>query len=188
MNDSELKRYIDQAIENKMNIILHGVTGDAASSDNTETIQQLFPGQDGIKKRPVMHPYGFVSRAPDGIISVIGRIGAHVANRFVMGHRDKGRPSDLNSGESYLYSTGKYQLRVKNGKVEVGKDGVYQTLVVGEDLQAALIAIIDAIVAHTHIGNLGAPTSPPQNAATFTQIKTDQVAGGKLLAKDGGKF
>lgn len=186
MIDSEIRRYIEQEIDKKLNVILHGVSQDA--TNQTETIQNLFPGQDGFKTRPVMHPYGFVSRAIDNVISVIGRVGSHTGNRFVMGHRDKDRPDDVEKGESYLYSSGKYQIRVKNGKVEVGKDGEYQTLVVGEDLQAALIAIIDAIVAHTHIGNVGFPTSPPQNAATFTQIKTDQVAGGKLLAKDGGKF
>lgn len=185
MIDSELRRYIDRLIETKLNVILNGVTGNTTTS--TETINNLFPGQDGIKDRPVSHPYGFVSRAIQGCLSVVARIGEHPGNRMVIGHRDANRPS-VDEGESSVYSSGTYEVRVLNGKIQVGKDGEFQTVVMGEDLEAVLIAMLQAIIVHTHIGNLGAPTSPPQNATTFQQIQANQVENGKLLAKDGGKF
>lgn len=185
MIDAELRRYVDKIIENKLNIILNGVTGNTTIT--TETINQMFPGQDGIKDRPIMHPFGFVSRAKQGSLSVVARMGEHPGNRIILGHRDKDRPP-VAEGEAAVYSRDGYAVRVENGKIQVGKGDLFQTVVMGEDLEAVLIAMLEAIIAHTHLGNLGFQTSAPLNAATFQEIQTEQVEDGKLLAKEGGKF
>ncbi len=185
MIDSDTQRWLRREIQRQINIILSGEAGSTTAT--TETIQNMFPGQDGILDRPVMHPYGFGSRAPKGTISVVARQGEHPANRVVLGHRAADRPA-MDEGESVLYSKSGYQVRVKNGVIEIGKGGAFEPVVLGDKLTALLEALIDAIAQHTHIGNLGAPTGPPQNASTFNQLKSNQVSGDKLLSKDGGGF
>jgi hypothetical protein len=187
MIDSELQRYIHtEIVRYTRDIVLNALSKD--SKVLTEGVDQLFPGMGPQDDRPLAHPYGFASKAPDGTLSVVLRQGDHVGNRMVIAHRDPARPVDIAQGESVQYSKGGYEVRVKNGKIEIGKGGTFETAVLGDTLQKILVAILDAIVEHTHLGNLGFPTSPPQNAAVFTQIETSQVQNGKFLAKDGGGF
>jgi phage gp45-like len=186
MNDSEIKREIRQEIRRHMDIILGGYAG--GNTQESEDIQDMYPGMPPQEKRPVMHPFGIVSRAPNGIVQVTARQGEHPANRLILGHRDKGRPSDLSEGETLVYSLGKYQCRVLNGQIQVGKDGVYETVVVGDTLNTFLKALLDFYIAHLHIGNLGFYTSVADNAPDVTQLKTNNLDNDKILCKDGGRF
>lgn len=181
MTDAETLRFIRSEIARQLNVILHGESKAGASID-VETIQNLFPGSPPIEDRPLMHPYGFASKAPDGTIQVVARVGEHPGNRMVMGHRSADRPSDLEGGEAALYSASGFSIRAKNGQLEVGKGGTYEPVVLGDKLEAVLIAILDAIIQHTH----PAPGAPPTNAAAFSSIKSGQVEDGKLLVKEGG--
>lgn len=185
MNDADLKRLIRKEIEIALQVITSGVAG--TNTKNSEDISSLFPGLPTLTARPIMHPYGLVSRAPKGTISVTAQQGSHPGNKMTLGHRDANSP-DIGLGEAALYSGNGYKVWVKGDSIVVGKGGEVETVVVGETLKALLIVLIDAIVAHTHIGNLGAPTGPPQNASEFTQAKGDFVENDKILAKDGGRF
>lgn len=185
MNDYDLKRLIRKEIEIALQVISSGEAG--TNTKNTEDISSLFPGLPTLTARPIMHPYGMVSRAPKGTLSVTAQQGSHPGNKLTLGHRDAQAP-DLGSGESALYSESGYKVFVKGTDIVIGKGEDTETLVVGETLKALLIVLIDAIVAHVHTGNLGAPTSPPQNASDFTQAKSEFVENDKILAKDGGRF
>ena len=185
MIDSELQRFIRQEIARAtQDIVLNAVT--KGSSVTKESMAFLYNDENTLDDKTVSHPYGYASKAPDGTLSVTLRQGNHQGNRTVIAHRDEARPTDIDAGESVIYSKNGYQVRVKNGAVQVGKNGTFETLVVGETLQALLTALIEAIVQHTHLGNLGYPSGVPQNAATFNSINSDQVP--KIVAKDGGKF
>jgi phage gp45-like len=182
MDATEIRRLIRKEIQLQMNVIL---SGQAANASNiTEDIQALFPGGTGIVARPVMHPYGFCSLAPDGTIQVVARQGEHFANRVVLGHRAADRPTDLESGESVQYSVGGYQVRVQNGAIMIGKDGVYETMVVGNTLVVFLTALLQELAIHTH----AAPGAPPTDAEAFTEMKTQYLDSNGILAEDNGRF
>lgn len=181
----EMRAYVRDEIRRQLKIITSGSAGETTMT--TEDIQALMPGMPTIPARPIMHPYGFASRAPNGMISVTAQQGEHPGNKLTLGHRDKNAPS-VDEGESVQYSQGGYRIIVKNGEIFVGKGGDLEHMVVGETLKAVLIAIIQKIIVHTHLGNLGYPTGVPQNAEDFTAIQTDNLDNDKILAKDGGRF
>lgn len=181
----EMRAYVRDEIRRQLKVITSGSAG--TTTMTTETIENLMPGHPGIPDRPIMHPYGFASRAPNGMISVTAQQGEHPGNKLTLGHRDKDAPA-LDEGESVHYSVGGYAIFVKNGEIFLGKNGDLEHMVVGETLKAVLIALITAINAHTHLGNLGYPTGVPQNVADFTDIQTQNLDNDKILAKDGGRF
>jgi phage gp45-like len=115
---AEMLRAIRQEVARQLNILLSGQAG--VNTAEKETIDNLYPGSPSIKDRPVMHPFGFVSRAPRGTLSVTGRQGAGPENRLVLGHRDSKRPADVDEGEAVLYaSDGKTVL----SRLTAKKDG-----------------------------------------------------------------
>jgi len=183
--DAETRRFIVLEIERRLNIITSGTAG--TNTNTKQTIENIYPGHPSIDERPIMHPYGFISRAKKGTIAVTAQQGSHPGNKMTLGHRDQSAPA-VEVGESASYSDGGYAVRVFNGKIQIGKNGDYETVVVGETLKALLIAIIDAIVQHDHLGNLNFPTSTPRNASTFTEAKSNFVSNDKILAKDSGRY
>lgn len=181
----EMKAYVRDEIRRQLKVITSGNAG--ATTMTTEDINALMPGHPTIPNRPIMHPYGFASRAPNGMISVTAQQGEHPGNKLTLGHRDKDAPS-VDEGESVHYSKGGYRIVVKNGEIFIGKGDDLEHAVVGETLKAVLIAIIQKILVHTHLGNLGYPTGFPQNATDFEDIQTQNLDNDKILAKDGGRF
>lgn len=181
----EVRRAIEQEIRKHMNIILSGQAG--ANSVTTETIDNLYPEMPSMTDRPIMHPYGFVSRAPAKTISVTARQGENPGNRLILGHRDAARPQ-LESGESGIYNLNGYEVRLKGDSIVLGKNGTFETAVVGETLVTLLSNLITELSTHTHLGNMGAPTSPPQNSVAITNLKTQYLDNEAILAKDGGAF
>lgn len=181
----EIRRFIQQEIIRHMNVILSGSAGDATV--NSETIESLYPGMPSIPDRPVMHPYGMASVAPKNTISVTARQGENPGNRLVLGHRDSKKPT-LQTGETAIYNLNGYEVRLKGDSIALGKGGTFETAVVGETLVTLLSNLLTEISTHTHLGNMGAPTSPPQNTASFTNLKTQYIDNNKILAKDGGRF
>lgn len=185
MNDAELKRYIHNEIRTALQIITSGSAG--ANAVTTEDINSLAPGMPTMPRRPIMHPYGFISRAPKGTISVTAQQGDHPGNKLTLGHRDA-NPPGVDEGESAVYSVGGYRLVAKNGELFVGKGGELEHVVVGETLKAFLLGLLDLLIAHQHIGNLGYNTSAPVTAEQFEELKADYIENDKILAKDGGRY
>lgn len=180
-----MRRFIVREIRKQIQIITSGEAGETTML--TEDIANLYAKMPTITKRPVMHPYGFASRAPKGTLSITAQQGDHPGNKMTLGHRDGNKPA-VDEGESVQYSFGGYRVVCKNGELFVGKGTDLEHMVVGETLKAFLIALIQHIVVHTHIGNLGYPTGTPQNAADFTDLETSYLDNDKILAKDGGRY
>lgn len=61
MTHSEILKLIRTEIAIAMQTIASGQAGD--NTITAEDIQNLFPGMPTLAARPIMHPYGFVSRA-----------------------------------------------------------------------------------------------------------------------------
>lgn len=110
--------FMRQEIKRQVQLVLFGSAG--ATTPMTEDIQEMIPGMSTIPERPVMHPYGFASRAAMNTISCVIRCGDHAGNRMIFGHRDQFRPPDLNEGESAQYSSKFYQVRTSNTQVRMG--------------------------------------------------------------------
>lgn len=186
MLDSEIKRAIHDEIKKQLRVVLYGAVGNPTVND--ETIENMYPGMPNQPERPLVGPYGLASVAPEGTIQVVARIGDHPANTVVLGHRAKDRPEILEEGETAVYSLGEYRLVVKNDKLYLGKGEALEEMVVGETLRQFLIELVNLIIAHTHLGNLGYDTSPPKNFADFLTSRTEYLDSSKILAKDGGRF
>lgn len=182
MTESDVARIVAREVRKQMQIILSGETANAKTF--VEDIQALFPGMAGITGRPVMHPYGFASLAPDGTIQVTARQGDHCGNRMVLGHRAADRPTDLEEGEVCLYSSATFRVVVKQGAVMIGKGNTLEPAVMGTTLNTLLTQLLNAIIAHTH----AAPGTPPTNIADFETLLTGTVEANKILAETGGKF
>lgn len=122
MNDSEMRRFIQEEIKRQVQVILAGISGD--NTEAVEDIQNLYPGMPTLTQRPISHPFGFVSRAMPGTVQVVARHGEHIGNWVVLSHRDKNRPK-VRPGEVVLYNTEfKTELRVYNNGFEIMANGV----------------------------------------------------------------
>lgn len=176
----ELKSFIRAEIAKQMNVLLSAVAGENTVTD--ETIQLLYPGSADLLKRPKMQPYGFASRARLGTISVVGKQGENPGNRIVLGHRDAEAPTDLELGESRMYSEEGYQLGASVDGVYIGKDAADIPLLLGTITNETLGELIELIQNHVH----GPPGSPPTTAAQFALIKTEKIDTNALLSTASG--
>jgi hypothetical protein len=181
--DPDLRRFIRKEIERQIMVLLTGVSGNDDPEKWTEDIEQIYPGADTLEGRPVMHPFGFVSRTPRGTLQVVGRQGEHPSNRIVIGHRDMNRPTDLDAGTSKLYSEQGYQLYAGSDGVYVGKDAADNPLALGVPLNDFLGQLLDLLIAHVH----PSPGAPSDKSADFTQLKANVVDSESILTTgDGG--
>jgi hypothetical protein len=195
MTDAELRKLIKDEIKQQINIILNAETSDNTSQ--TESINALFPGMPVIENRPVMHPYGFVSRAPEGTISVVAKTGDHPGNRMVLGHRDKNRPT-VQSGETMLYNEFGDKIYVSQGIIRattpkwiteadsifIGSESADEPFVLGKVFKNYFAEpLLDQLRVETHISGIpGYPTSIPQNAAQYAQIEASPIMDEKILS------
>lgn len=182
MIDGEMIRFIKEEIKKQVNIILSGSSG--TNDQETETISNMYPGMPDIIKRPVMHPYGLVSRAPNATTQVTARQGEHPGNRLVLGHRDSNRPV-IGSGETLLYNQFGQMIYLESGKIHIGKKGSSNPVLLGTEVKKMLQDLITLISTHTHNIILplpGTPTTPTLQAAQFVTIQTTNVDNNKILS------
>lgn len=115
MMDAESLRFLREEIKRSLNIILTAVAG-ANEDTQTEIIQNLYAGSPNTEAKPVMHPYGFVSRAAPQTTSVVIRRGDHPASLMILGHRDGDRPA-VENGETMLYNLDGQMIYLKTGEL-----------------------------------------------------------------------
>lgn len=178
--DGETIRFIQQEIRKQVNIILSGAAGN--NDQFSETIDQLYPGSASLTGRPVMHPYGLVSRAPKGTLQVTARQGEHPGNRLILGHRDGNRP-EIGAGETTLYNQYGQQIYLKQGEIHIGKPASSDPVPLGNELIDFIKAFFTAYKQHEHIGNLGAKTLPDPDTETMTdQVQADWIDNKKIVS------
>lgn len=185
--DAESRKFIQDEIKKAINIILSGQSGE--NNQETETISDMYPGMPPITKRPIMHPFGFASRAALGTIQVVGKQGEHAGNRLILGHRDKTRPADLVEGETVIYSsdgkTALLRIDVQKAKITIGSKNAAENLVLGKTYQEYLVKFLGNLLdtvsklieerltdsTHNHLGFIGIPTSTPIQTADMVAQK-----------------
>lgn len=151
MLTSEDRKFIHQEIKRAMNVILSGKTG-VTKDVETETFSDMFPGMDAIVDRPVMHPFGLASRAPENTISVVGRQGDNFGNRIILGHRDSKRPKDILKGEVVLYNQFGQAMYFREKKIQVGSKTSENPMVLGDILSKFLKNILRKLLDAPNIG------------------------------------
>lgn len=173
-------RKIRNEIKTQLNIILSGSAGANDSIEN-ETINSLYPGTPPIAARPLMHPYGLVSRAPESTIQVTARQGADATNRMVLGHRDKLRAAlGLDEGETCIYSSDGETILSKvllsNSKGIVGTIGLEGKLSITKgnaEFVASVIKLLQDIQNAFTVTMLGnQPLVMPTFAEDLLQLQT----------------
>lgn len=176
MLSPELKREIREEIRQFMRIILPALA--SSNTSQVESINNLYPGMSEIPDRPIMHPYGLVSRAPVNTNSITARVGEHISNRITLGHIDNERKNiSLNEGEVVLYNQFGQQIRLENEKINLGKNA-NEPAVLGQQLLDLLTDIIDKLIAGdlfltTTAGN---PTAAnPLRVAELNALKTQYI-------------
>jgi len=176
MLDGETIRFIRNEIRVHMASIGHGIvkTEDSATTE-TQALEQNYPGGPKMLPRPVAHPWGFVSRAPDGMLAVTGRVGEHPGAVMTLAHRDPARSSmDVQVGETATYSVNLHGVWARTDKTQLGSPTADNPVVLGNEALELLTAIVDVLIAGS--GGLttspGNPTAPnPAVAAQFTELK-----------------
>lgn len=166
-------------------MVARGLVGTVTDSSGIQRVQVSALADEVIDGLERVQQYGFTGHPKPGSQAVVLFLGGNRDHGVVIACDDGSiRPKDLSAGESAQYSFGKYQVRVKNDKIQVGKDGTWETIVVGETLAELLGHIIDDLATHTH----AAPGAPPTTAATIVLRKTNYITNEKILGKDGGRF
>lgn len=169
---SEVMRIVKEMIM----VVLPAVT--SATTAQTESFKRLYDSPTEIPTRPIVHPFGLVSRAPVGTNCVTARLGDHASNRIIIGHIDNARKDiALNSGEVVLYNEYGQQIRLENGKINLGKEAD-EPAVLGNVLTEFLGLVTDALVAGTLCLTTtpGNPTAPnPTIAAQLTAYKAQYL-------------
>ena len=123
-------------------------------------------------------------------------IGNDINSLFYLGCLYKNTPQTP-TGERYLETAGMYTKngefigieKIKNvfhmiwkgdltfdveGKIKLGANAI-QKAVLGDDLERILQNIINGFNAHTHTGNLGIPTAPPQTPLVFEKVTSNKI-------------
>jgi hypothetical protein len=125
-----------------------------------------------------MHPYGIVSRAPEGTNSVAARMGEHASNRMIIGHMDNARKDiSLNEGEVVFYNKHGQQVRLEQDKINLGKSAD-EPVVLGNVLVELLGEILDILINGNSVltttpGNPSAPN--PLIASQLTAFKSQYL-------------
>jgi hypothetical protein len=171
MLDPEIRREVRREVRTFMNIILNCLTGESTTED--QEIDQVFPGAPKLAKRPVVHPFGFVSRAPAGKVAVTAQVGEHPGARIILGVRDSKRAemSFLEEGEACLYSETGERIVLRKDKVQLGSENADNPVVLGTELVDMLTQIIELLKQGQIVFTTapGQPTAP--NPAVVAQLE-----------------
>jgi len=173
MIDAEIISYIRSEIKTYVNLVLLGQTGN--TTKDSEDIVNMYGGHPTMSKRPVMHPYGFVSRAMPNTLSVTCRAGDHPVSRIIIGHRDTDRPEVSNPGEVILYNAYGREIRLNALSIQIGSDGADEPLALGNKLNDFLDQLLTKLQAFTVI------CTAPGNASIPNPAVVADLAAFKLL-------
>lgn len=94
-------------------------------------------------------------------------------------------PTNAADGHSVLKAlAGKAVWITSDTKINLsaGDSAPTENVVLGQVFKSFMTDLLDYIINHTHIGNQGYSTSPPENASDFTSIKSDPIENDNILS------
>jgi hypothetical protein len=164
------------------------------------TITGLIPFGTGDRFQHAL-PFGISSNPIPGILAYFFNLHGNAQAPVILSHLDINRPFPTDVGGFMFYCTtadgasnpvtielsplGKLivtssvDVEINSPTIKLGS-GAQDPVPLGTELQALLSNILDklsslsnTLATHTHVGNLGYPTAPPDQAAAFTTLKTN---------------
>jgi len=172
MSESEMIRFIRQVIREEFAPI--AMAQIISNADQMRTTFQRTSSDSQFPNARNIQPFGFSSRAPVGTDALSVPIGNNPTHVNVVGHFDANRPA-VSDGEVMIYNEFGQQVYLKDGSVHLGISTAAHPVPLGDVLKTALDNLLIAILAHTHVGNIGYPTGTPINAADFESIKASPI-------------
>jgi len=180
MEEYEIIRLIRQVIKQELAPILMGSVVSNESSSRS-TIQR-FATESPIGNLRSIQPYGVSSRAPAGTQGLIVPVRSDPTHLNLVGHFDEGKPT-TNDGETILYDAYGHVIYLSQTKMQFGSKSSAQNMVLGQIFKTAFAkALLDQLQLETHTGNLGYPTSVPNNAAQYLEIENSPIDDNAILS------
>jgi hypothetical protein len=172
MTEAELIKFIRQVVREEfapvaMATIVANATQLRSTFQRTSS-DSRFPNARSIQ------PYGYASRAPTGTECLAVPVGGNASHVNIVGHFDSARPL-VSDGETLLYDANGHAVYLSTTKVQIGTMIASHPVPLGDILKTALNDLLEAIISHQHMGNLGYPTGTPMNSSAFSAIKSSPV-------------
>lgn len=179
MTESDIIKLVKRTMREQLAPILMGIV--VSNESQNRSSAQRFDTDSPISNLRNIQPFGFSSRAPKGTPGLVVPIAGDPTHLNLVGHFDEGRPSG-SDGETLFYNAFGQLIYLSNGKIQVGSKASAENMVLGQVFKSMMDTLLVAIKTHTHVGNLGYSTSPPENAADFDAIKASPVDDGAILS------
>ena len=174
MSESEIIRLIHQVLRQKLAPPQMGSMVSTADSQRATT--QFYSNDAPKGNQRLIQPYGFASRPPAQMDTLIIPMDNDTTHLSVVGQFDADRPVLDNSGEAVLYGPdGQVVYMQAGGKILIGSKAAASPLVLGDILQAfcdQLISIVSGIVSDISTGPVAITTTPGNPAPTYPALVT----------------
>lgn len=179
MTESDVITLVRKILRKELVPTLMGVL--VSNQDQLRITMQRFASEGSIPNLRNIQPFGVASRAPAGTALLVSPVGNDPSHLNVIGAFDANRPS-LEDGESMLYDAYGHIVYLSQSKMQFGSKSSSENMVLGQVFKTMMDTLLTAIATHTHIGNLGYQTTPPDNAADFTNLKASPIDDDAILS------
>lgn len=180
MTENDIYRLVREIIRQEIAPI--AMASIVSNADQMRTTFQRTASDSQFSNARNILPYGISARAPSGTDALSVPIGGNATHVNVVGHFDENRPS-VNDGEVMIYNEFGQAVYLKNGSVHLGTPAGSHPVNLGDIVKSVLSQFLALYANHTHIGNLGYETAPPDNASDATALKSSPVDDGGVLSE-----
>lgn len=80
-----------------------------------------------------------------------------------------GNKVTMDSGSITIEESGGNKIILESGGIKVGSDGAGEPFLLGNTFLSNFSTLVNTLATHTHVGNMGAPTSPPTSPIMFVE-------------------
>jgi len=177
MNEAQMINLIRRVVREELAPIMLATLKTNTSVQRSDV--QRTPSEGVIQNLRNVQPYGVSSRAPAGTTMMTTPVAGDPSHILMTGAFDPNKP-DMSDGETILYNAFGQLIYLKNGSIHLGVKAAAHPVNLGDVIQSVLSQFLADYAAHTHIGNLGAPTGVPNNAAAAEALKSSPVDDGGI--------
>lgn len=178
MNDSEIRSIIRQEIKQALTPVLMGFI---TSNEDVKRIMAKRMSNEGPMNVRSIQPFGLSSKAPPETQTLLVPIAGDPTNMNAVGNYDTNKP-DVEDGEVSIYDNFGHEVYLSQDKMQFGSKDSANPMMLGDLVQECLSNMLQLIIEHNHMGNLGYPTGAPSNAIQFQQLKLNTVDSGDLVS------
>lgn len=190
MSEAEIIRLIEQVLRQKLAPPQMGSI--VSTQDSMRATTQFYATDAPKKNQRLIQPYGFASRPPAKMDTLIIPVDHNTTHLNVVGQFDATRPALAQEGEVALYGPdGQLIYMKKGGKILIGSNAAASPMVLGDILQNfcdQLISIIDGALTDIKTGPVAVTTTPGNPAPTHPTLIAALTARKTALATAKSNF